>query len=1008
MPLLSIQQARLQDDLRGLITGDVRCDEIITQLYATDAGMFECSPAGVVWPRSTQDVVAVVRYAAERGMPVHSRGAGTGAVGGAIGPGIILDFTRYMRRLLSAGEDYAIVYPGAVRERLNILLRQTKQHFFAPSAGHFPTCTIGSILATDCIGPRWLRYGFPHDHVRELEIVTPDGEVHVLRPETFDEDENGLPVPHRSNPDVPALLENRDGLWWKLAQLLRENREIIEQEQSDKKPECSGYRLEGVLKKGLFDPARLIVGSEGTLGIITRATVSTSPVSGASGAMIFLFDGLEKAARSIAPILESGPTLCDMLDRRIINMVCDWDRRFAPIFPSDTEVAIVVELDAETAPELNDRMNQLVYRIRQQEQLSFGSWLACRQVERELFRDLLRKSKGALMRIRHPLQIITLLEDIQIPVEIAGTFLHTLQNILKKSGVTYSISGHLGQGQLRILPILDPSTPEYPGFIQKLTDEVFREVFAVGGTVGSAQGVGIARSQTISARYPKLAPLFVQIKDLFDPENIFNPDKIVTRHLRNAADATAWPVPFRSFSLPSEPESQRANDHQPALKSQMELQMKWEPDLVKDATFQCTGCGLCRLRTAETRMCPAFRNLPSEDCSCRSKANLLRGILDGTLSLETLTDDQALQTADSCLFCHCCRSECPAGADIPELVFRIKSAWNASHGLGFREQILTHIDTWLNLACRFSGFIRCAFVQRSFRWLTRKLLTFPTRQKLPDLIKFHPFSPMSLKKKYSRPTHQWEKKVALFLDTNATYFDAKLLEAAIKVLEHNRIDIFIPPRQRSSGHESFVFGNSDQAEVYARQNVLALTEAVRLRYPIVTLEPVSAVCIKKEYAYVRNDEETATIADNTTDICSWLYQLHQEGKLQLDFEPLRKTVGYHAPCRTIALTGESVVVATPAQELLYLIPGLNVQRLERGCCGLGGTIGMIKENYKRSLKLSTPLALALRDSAIEIGVTECCACKVQMEQRSDKPVLHPLKVLALAYGLMTESELDIK
>lgn len=1010
MATLSTSQARLQDDLRGAIKGDVCCDELTLQLYSTDASMFECRPLGVIWPRSVRDVVAAVRYAAEKEIPIHARGCGTGNAGGAIGTGLVLDFTRYMRRMLHADDETVTILPGVVRERLNILLRRTKHRFFAPSAGHFPTGTVGSILSTDCVGPRWLKYGFPHDYIQELEIVTPDGQIHVIRPEQIKCDESGHFVPVKTEATHGSLLDNPDGLWQKLLSIVQANRQNIKLEQTDDSPDCSGYRLQGVLKNDSFDPTGLIAGSEGTLGIITRATLKTSPLSSCSGAIVFLFDSLEKAARSVTSILRSKPTLCDMIDRRMINMVCEWDKRFLPVLPSDAEVVMIVEIDAANTTELNDRMNQLAHRIRQIEKLSFGSWFAFHQVEKEMFRDLLRKARGTLLRIRHSYQIVSLLEDVQVPVRHLPQFLFAAQNILKRHGVTYSISGHLGHGQVRVQPILNPSRIDFQPLAVRLANELFDEVFKMGGTVGSAQGTALARSFALVSRYPKLSHAFVEIKNLFDPNNIFNPGKIVTDDMRRVANGDSpkasatqsyWTVPFRTRFVPPRQKTDDSSK-KPVLKDQLELQLKWDMDVVQEPTFQCNGCGLCRIRTGETRMCPVFRTRTSEEASCRAKPNLLRGIIDGKLSLESLTDDETKRLADACISCHSCQAECPAQVDIPELVFRIKSAYNASHGISLRDRIMANAGSVLSFFSFFNGPVNCVLSKRLPRWIIRQLLTIAPGTKLPALVKGGLFKGASWRRKYARPTRRHEQRVALFLDVYANYFDDKLVEAAVHVLEHNNIEVLIPPRQKESGHEAFSFGHGDRAESLVQHNVNVFADLVRQRYTIVTLEPVSAVCLKKEYAYVRTDEETAAIAANTVDLCDYLYRLHLDGKLQLDFNPVRYTLGYHAPCRTLALTGESVALATPAQELLHLIPGLNVNRIERGCCGLAGGIGLIGENHKMTLKLGMPLTLALRDGNIALGATECNTCKLQLEQRIDKPILHPVKILAYAYGLMPE------
>lgn len=1019
MANLTTFQAMLQDDLRGVIEGDVFCNEVMLQLYSTDASMLECRPLGVVFPKTEKDVSATVIYAAEKGISIHPRGAGTESVGGAIGPGLILDFTRYMRRVLQVDDEAVLVEPGVIRERLNYILRTTKKRFFAPSTGHFPTCTIGGILATDCVGPRWLKHRFPHDYVKELEIVAADGQIYHLRPEHIGKDQNGNPFLNKNFLAIPSDVAETP--WNSLLDLLLRAQTAIKMEQDPNRPDRSGYRLEGILQNHVFDPTRLFLGSEGTLGIITKAIVRTWPEPSCSSAIVFLFDSLEKAARSVATILKFDPVLCDLLDRRIINMLKEWDSRFAPILPAETEVVLVVELNGETPMELNDRMNKLVNRIRNIEKLSFGSWIAFHQMEREMFRDLLRKAQGVLLRIRPPFQIITLFEDIQVPVDHLPVFLHTVQNILKGYGITYSLSGHVGQGHVRILPIMEPTRHNVVEIIQNLSADISSEVFRLGGTIGSAQGTGRIRSWSLSQRYPRLFPFFQEIKDLLDPNDLLNPGIIIPHRDKQtrtgdpgsdqASDreefkgddlpvkAPSW-ISMMRHSCPSFENIPEDRDDRKKYRTQLEFQLRWDPRQIAEETFQCTGCGLCRIRTAETRMCPNFRFLFEERAAARAKANILRGILESDLDLETLTLDRVRFIGDQCIFCHCCTTECPAQMDIPKLVFRIKSAWNAAHGLTLGDKLFSNIDNVLQMVSPISRCIDWTLSKRWMRWLLSRIFGILQSRKLPRMAKRNFLSLYGKKKGQGHGVHRQNRRVALFVDTYTNFFDVSLGEAAIKVLEHNGIDVYIPPQQKGSGHLAFALGDAERAGSIAQKNVLLFNDLIRQGYEVLTIEPISAVCIRKEYPYVRDDEETALLGQHTTDICSYLYRLHEEGELKLDFTPVHAILGYHAPCRTIALSEASVAAPTPAEELLHLIPGLSIRRLERGCCGLSNAVGMRKENLHMGVRLGRRLFMALREPSIEIGATECNACKIQMEQGANKPVIHPVKFLACAYGLM--------
>lgn len=1106
---LAASQARLQEDLRGLVRGDVRCDEIVLQLFSSDGGPFQERPTCVVWPRSASDVAAVVRYAAEKKISVHPRGSGSSGGGGAIGSGIVLDFSRYMRRLLSADDDCIRVQPGAVRERVNDSLRTTKGRFFAPSSGHVPIGTIGSILSVDVTGPRWLRHGSPNECVHELTVVDADGKIWNLRPFRsrpergfvdafggaaafrrtlldaliaeseaaelsgsapsnvfggFDFGDGGGFRSFRSDVvredffrrtfggDARAVRDwVRVGPWGSALKAIREVEPFLDAELPPNAPTRRGYPLRDVVRSGV-NPTRFFVGSEGSLGVIVEAKLATTSLSNASAAAIFLFDSLDKAARAVPKILEFDPTLCDLLDGRVVALTRDWDARFETIFPQTTQAALVVELDADSNAELRRRVADLRLRVVSDAEAR-ACWTAFSSDEKKIFRDLLRKSSCARLRMAPSFQNFPYWEDARVPVERIPDFLSEIRELFQRERIIYSVGGFIGCGQLSIRPIL-PYSDEEESRAFALSERVEELVLERGGDVGAAKGHGRVRTAVIPKRFPRLFPAFVRLKDALDPENRLNPDCVVSPEMRRLAAERARGVErIRSVGAePADSASVLAPETDAALResslhsrtirrrapfdaerlerdkkidwlnrptrSQLEFQLAWNPTLVYSPTFQCVGCGHCRIRTAETRMCPAFRNAPDEKASCRAKANLLRGVFDGDLDLNALTSDDARRIANFCIRCHSCASECPAQVDVPRLSFRLQSARQAATGLSLADLFAVRFDDALRLTARFSSVVNAALQIDAFRWALEKTLGLARRRRLPRLerrpyLSRLPKTP-SLDAFADDAPKPSRRRVVLFVDSFANFFDAKLIEAAKGVLELNGVDVVVPPEPRTSGAVSFARGDVDGAERIATRNVSIFRELLRSGAEIVALEPSSAVCIKREYPYFCDDADAAVVYANTTDVCSYLARLDRLGELNRDaLRPLAiaRTVGYHAPCRTLALTGDALSSPTPAQTLLEAIPGLKVRRLERGCCGLANYTGFLKSRYSESLRLGARLFLAMRDPKIEICSSECSLCCLQLSQgvdkrtrKSAKRVAHALKLLAASYGLLSLDE----
>jgi Fe-S oxidoreductase len=224
-----------------------------------------------------------------------------------------------------------------------------------------------------------------------------------------------------------------------------------------------------------------------------------------------------------------------------------------------------------------------------------------------------------------------------------------------------------------------------------------------------------------------------------------------------------------------------------------------------------------------------------------------------------------------------------------------------------------------------------------------------------------------------------------------------LAKAFVAILEHNGVAVYVPPEQVQSGMAAVAAGDLDYARRLARRNVSLLADAVRQGYEIAATEPAAALCLTHEYPILLEEEDARLVAANAGEACNLLWRMHNSGQLHLDFRPVRATVGYHMPCHLRALE-----VGSPGEDLLGLIPGLRVCRIEEGCSGMAGTWGLLHSNYRNSLRAGWRMISRIRDPEIQAGATECSACKLQMEQGTAKPTIHPIKLLALSYGLMPE------
>lgn len=982
------QRERIEADLRGLLAGQVFCDDFSVQMYSTDASIYQVCPLGVVRPRGIADVRALVRYAAENSISLHARGAGTGLAGESLGPGLVVDFSQAMRRIISVDQDTVTVQPGVVLGQLNRYLANFGKQF-GPSPATGGVTTMGSVLALDNSGSNWLRHGSARKHIQSMQVVLADGETIEVSKHRVTDD-----------PVVDPSARRRE-LVRRLAELIQRESRVIQSQQPKSWVNRVGYHLHDVLENGQLDLARLLVGSEGTLALITQATLRIVPIPKHRALMVVFFDRLESAVQAAMDASSLGLASCDLMDRRILTLARDTDPRYAAIIPRDAEAMLLVEQQSDDGAEVVDSLQQAAMHWQRRRRLAFDTKLVQSPDDCDALRRMARRVSPTLYRVAGPERPTPFIEDIAVPPDRLADFVVKMQNTLKAHQVTASLFAHAGHGQLHVRPFLDLSDPDHVRKMHAIASELYQQVLDVGGTISGEHGCGLSRTWFVKRQCGPLYDVLREVKRIFDPQNLLNPGKVV-------ADV---PQPLvknlRSFGAQHvEDEFVEAGDNSPSISNcepsaepvtTLELHLAWTDPLPMVAN-QCNGCGRCRTQSPEMRMCPIFRMAPAEEASPRAKANLLQSVVSGLLDVTDLSKDRFKAIADLCVNCHQCRSECPAGVDIPKLMVESKAQYVAGNGLDTTDWILSRLDLVSRWAGRVMPIANWVLRTRWTRWLLEKLTGIAQGRKLPRLASSS-FMRRAEKRRLTRPTRRVGTKVLYFVDVYANYYDVKLAEAFVSVLEHNGIAVYVPPEQRQSGMAKISLGDVERARPLVAHNIAMLADAVRQGYTIVATEPSAALCLTHEYPGLIDDDDARLVAANTKEACQYLWDLHSQGRLELDFKPLNITVGHHVPCHQRALNEQSF-----ARLLLGLLKGVTVRPIERGCSGMAGTYGLRRDNYRSSLRAGFGLIAALRDPTIEMGVTECSSCKMQMEQGTTKPTIHPIKLLALAYGLHPELE----
>lgn len=988
---MDIERQRLQGDLRGIVGGDVLCDLPSIQLYASDASIYQVAPLGVVRPRTAADVVATVKYAGEHDLSLHPRGAGTGMAGESLGKGIVLDFSRYMRRVeLNEDASVATVQSGVVLGDLNRVLK-SHGRWFGPDPVTRSITTMGSVLATNASGSHYLRSGSARDAIQSLRVVTIDGQLLDLHQHQPEDD------------DGPGKLARG------VTEIKTQFQELLDQQPSAAKSR-GGYRLNDVVADdGKVDLAKFMVGTQGTLGIIVDATVRTEAMPQHRGVVLLFFRRLDWAARCAVASLNHGLVACDLMGRRLLQLARESDPAIADAIPRESEAMLLLEMQGKSLDDLRDRLDVVRREFRDQSQGAFATLMTVDQKERDRYWAISRRVIARLARIKGTGAPLPFTEDIWLPHSVLPEALGDIQDILKNNQTTATLFAHAGHGHVHIRPILDLGNANDRGRLNDLSKQIAELVWRHGGQIGVERAAGLSRSYLLPKQYGELWQAIGQVKRLFDPHHRMNPGKLFGAMLQKPsenlrpADLNIEVTADNRVLLPANRQVVDAAATEGKVVPHLEVLQHWPPNAtISQVTRSCNGCGRCRTNANSARQCPVFRASGREEASPRAKANLLRGVLSGQLSVDDLSGDRAKEIADLCFNCHQCRVECPSSVDIPKIVGELKAQYVATNGLPLSEALIGRIDLIAAIASRLPSISNLLIRSPVSRWMLESLFGLSQARQLPPISRTS-FMRHASRRRWTKLNPQGGLKIVYFVDHYANYHDPDIGRALAEIMQQNSIGIYVPTAQYNSGMPRITAGDLKGARKIARRNVRLLADAVRQGYTVIATEPAAVLCLRHEYPNLLDDEDAHLVAKNSQEACQFLWSLHESERLNLELNSLPGELAYHQPCHLRVLDPQQ-----SGAKLLNLIPDLNVHHVEAGCSGMAGTWGLQRKNYRNSLRIGWPMISAMRTARVSAATTECSACKMQIEHGAGYQTLHPLKLLAYAYGRLPKVEEELQ
>ncbi|MFH2119895.1 MAG: anaerobic glycerol-3-phosphate dehydrogenase subunit C [Pseudomonadota bacterium] len=945
---------KMLGDLGRLIEGEVLTDDLSRTIYSCGASLYRVRPLGIVQPRHKLDVIKAVQYAAERGIPITPRGGGTSRAGNEIGEGIILDFSKYMNDVLESNpeEKWVRVQPGIILGALNKFLKPHRL-FFPIDPSTKDHCTLGGMIANNSSGPHAVKYGATRDYVLSLEAVLADGEVITTGPVPLG------PGGARKREGAETVEEK---IYRVMPDLLQQYQEALEKEKPFVMKNSSGYDLWRLKGEGYIDLTSLLVGSEGTLGIITEAKVRLMPLPGKTLGGLIYFDNLDHIGMATQMILEFSPTMVEIIERQILDLAREQKAEMRPYLPEGIEALLFVEFEEKEEKDeerLRQKFRDVEQKLIRQEKTAVDLKVAKDDKDTDMFEKVRSISGPILNKIKGPKKPVAFIEDAAVHPSRLSEYIKGLRELFKKYGVDASIYGHAADGNLHPMVFLDLSQEDEVKKMVTLAEDCYDLVLSLNGAISGEHGTGRLRTHYLKKQYPGIYPAMIEIKNIFDPENLFNPGCIVR------TDGNPLGLSLKHTRKGSGVPLSGALDQEP----------------VRTAIETCSGCGKCR------SYCPIGQQILEEWAIGRAKATLLREVVSGALDPKIFDSPQYKEVMDSCLNCKRCLTDCPSGVDIPWLALSARANYVRKHGEPLSQRLFTNTRSLCETGSALAPLANLANSLAPVRKCLEAALGIDHRRHLPQ------FQRRTLRKILKKRSHlNGNKKVVYFLSCYTNFNEPEGDGVAtLEVLEKNGFHVLVPDFN-CCGIARISTGAIHRIVEEIQSNVKKMASLVDQGFSIVFSEPSCALAVKMEYPKILNSEDALKVANSSYDIHQFLMALHKKGELNLNLGEMDLNIGYHNPCHLRALG----VVQEPV-ELLRLIPGVKVQVFSDACCGAMGTFGMKKKNFDLSMTIGEMLFKEIEDSQVNQLSTSCGACKLQIFQGSHREATHPISLLASAY-----------
>jgi FAD/FMN-containing dehydrogenase/Fe-S oxidoreductase len=955
------------------IEGELFDDDTMRILYATDASAYRELPQAVAFPKSAADIKKLIRFAVAEKTSLIPRTAGTSLAGQVVGKGIVVDVSKHFTKILelNATEGWVRVQPGVIRDELNQFL---KPHglFFGPETSTANRAMIGGMVGNNSCGSNSIIYGSTREHLLELNAILSDGSETVFRSVTLEEFHNkceGDSLEARIYKNTRSLLSNYD------------NQEEIKKEFPKKTVtrRNTGYSIDMLVDMAPFTAGgpdfnfcSLIAGSEGTLAFITEIKLRVVPLPPKeTGLLCVHFNTIDEALRANLIALRFGPSASELIDHYILECTKDNIEQSKNRFfvSGDPGAILVIEFCRENRHEITEIVSALESAMRAQG-LGYHFPLLFGDDSRKIW-TLRKAGLGLLSNLPGDEKAVPVIEDTAVDVNDLPEYIRDFNIILKKYDL-YSVHyAHAGSGEIHLRPIINLKTAEGNKLFRLIAEEIATLVKKYRGSLSGEHGDGRLRGEFIRQMVgEKNYTLLKEVKRLWDPEGIFNPNKIVD-------------TPPMNTMLRYTP-----GQETPVFKTIF----RFNNQNILQHAEQCNGSGDCRkTQLSGGTMCPSFMATRDEKDTTRARANILREFLTNSEKLNRFDHEEIHEVMDLCLSCKGCKSECPSNVDMAKLKAEFLQHYYDANGVPLRSRLVANFTGSSTLGSLVPGLYNFAVTNKlTGRWI-KNFSGFAIERSMP-LLQKRTLRSWYRKNKNSN-NKSTNKRVYLFCDEFTNFNDTHIGIRAVQLLERLGYEVIIPEHMES-GRTWLSKGLIRRAKKIAEHNVKILAPLISTDTPLIGIEPSAILCFRDEYM----DLVDESYLDDARKLMLSSFMIDEFISMEIDkgnitkehFTKQERSVVLHGHCQQKALTGVAASV-----KLLSLPENYSVKTIPSGCCGMAGSFGYEKEHYDISMKIGELVLFpAVRKVTEDVIIAAPgTSCRHQIKDGTGKKSLHPVEVL---------------